>query len=263
MKYFRKLYPDGGQYAVITDFSNPVITERINTYEDLFFIKSLKDICDYNNIENVELVISCLFQQQHDRRFEDNQSFELKLVADFINSCNFKKVHIFHPHSDSTSIAIKNFHLIDNSAYVSEVLDEIIAETGHKPVLLSTDGGSYKWINKLADKIIYTGEVYGASKARDPYTHKLTQVIDKQDFKGQSVVVIDDISVFGGTFLGLAKMLKERNVGDLYLVVSHITVKNPNKELEQLYKKVYSTNSKYEQSDYQLNNLIVKNIFKF
>jgi len=51
MQYTRGKYPDGGVYAQVTDFSYPVITERINSYEDLFFIKSLKDVCDYNEID--------------------------------------------------------------------------------------------------------------------------------------------------------------------------------------------------------------------
>ena len=263
MKYQRQRYPDGGIYATITDFSNPIITERINSYEDLFFIKSLKDICDNNDINDVELVIPCLFQQQHDRRFEQNQSFELQLVADFINSCNFKRVHVFHPHSDATGIAIKRIKIIDNSAFIKPILSEINLSTGRTPILLSTDGGSFKWINKLADVIEFKGEVYGANKSRDQNTHKLTQVIDRQDFEGRDVVIVDDICVAAGTFVGLAKMLKTRNVGNLYLIVSHITIKNPNKELEQLYKQVYTTNSKYEREDYELNNLTVKKIFNF
>ena len=249
MKYERYKYPDGGIYAVITDFTNPIITERINTYEDLFFIKSLKEVCDYNRVKNVELVIPCMFQQQHDRRFEENQSFELKIVSDFINSCNFDKVSVFHPHSDSTQMGLNNVHIIDNSEFVSKVLDDI----GSNPIMLSTDGGSYKWINKLADKLNYESEVYGASKSRDPQTHKLVQVIDRQDFQGKDILILDDLCVFGGTFLGLAKMLKERNVGKIYLAVSHITVENPNKELSNLYDKIYCTNSKFE--SYDLENL--------
>lgn len=249
MVYKRLKYPDGGIYAQIDDFTNPIITERINTYEDLFFIKSLKEACDYNRVKNVELVIPCMFQQQHDRRFEENQSFELKLVSDFINSCNFDKVSVFHPHSDSTQMGLNNVHIIDNSEFVSKVLDDI----GSKPIMLSTDGGSYKWINKLADKLDYQSEVYGASKSRDPQTHKLVQVIDRQDFDGKDIIILDDLCVFGGTFLGLAKMLKERNAGKLYLAVSHITVEKPNKELSNLYEKIYCTNSKYEA--YELDNL--------
>lgn len=249
MIYKKLKYPDGGIYAQIDDFTNPVITERINTYEDLFFIKSLKEACDHNLVENVELVIPCMFQQQHDRRFNENESFELQIVSEFINSCNFSKVHVFHPHSDVTQGALKRARIIDNSDFVSKVLEDI----GSKPILLSTDGGSYKWINKLADKLDYESEVYGASKSRDPQTHKLVQVIDRQDFQGKDILILDDLCVFGGTFLGLAKMLKERNVGKLYLAVSHITVENPNKELSNLYDKIYCTNSKFE--SYDLENL--------
>jgi ribose-phosphate pyrophosphokinase len=255
MIYERKRYPDNGVYAEITDFSNPVITERINTYEDLFFIKSLKEVCDYNKIEKVQLVIPCLFQQQHDRRFSHNQSFELKIVCEFINSCNFDMVTVFHPHSDATQISLDSFYLIDNSEFITDVLTDI----GTTPVLLSTDGGSYKWINKLADVIDFQGEVYGASKARDAVTHKLVQLIDRQDFGGRDILICDDLCVFGGTFIGLAKMLRERNVGKLYLAVSHITVPNPNKVLETLYDKIYTTNSKYD--NYDLSNLTVFKYF--
>jgi ribose-phosphate pyrophosphokinase len=256
MIYQRKKYPDGFIYPEVTDFSNPVIIERINTYEDLFFIKSLKSICDYNNIENVELVIPCMPQQQHDRRFETNLSFELKLVGDFINSCNFKKVSIFHPHSDVTEAVISNCNIIDNSKFILKVLADI---NSPNLTLLSTDGGSYKWINKLANKINFEGEVYGASKARqssaDKTKHSLVQLIDRKDFEGKDVLVIDDLCVFGGTFLGLADMLRRRNVGRLYLAISHITVPKPNKELENLYDKIYCTNSKYD--SYDLKNLSI------
>lgn len=123
MIYTRRKYPDGGVYAEVTDFSNPVITERINSYEDLFFIKSLKEVCDYNDIENVELNIPCLFQQQHDRRFHKNESFELQIVADFINSCKFKKVWIFHPHNESAlMMGIHNVEIIDNTSFIEKVL---------------------------------------------------------------------------------------------------------------------------------------------
>ena len=255
MIYKRHRYPDGTIYAEITDFREPVITERINTYEDLFFIKSLKDICDFNQIQNVVLKIPCMFQQQHDRRFETNQSFELKLVCDFINSCNFTRVYVFHPHSDSTLMGLNNSRVIDNSVFISKVLEDI----GSRPMLFSTDAGSFKWINKLADVLHYDDNVYAASKSRDMVTHKLTQTVEKLDFEGQDILVLDDLCVFGGTFVGLAKLLKTRNVGKLYLAVSHITVVNPNKELEELYEKVYCTNSKYD--NYELANVKVFNEF--
>jgi len=49
----------------------------------------------------------------------------------------------------------------------------------------------------------------------------MAYAVDKQDLEGRSVVVIDDICSKGGTFMGLAKELKKRNAGKIYLVVSH------------------------------------------
>ena len=255
MTYKRNRYPDGAVYAEITDFNHPVITERINNYEDLFFIKSLKDICDYNGVKDVQLRIPCIFQQQHDRRFEHNQSFELRLVCDFINSCDFASVTVFHPHSDATQMGLNNCNVQDNSSFIGLVIKDI----GTTPTLFSTDAGSFKWINKLADKLKYKGPVYAASKSRDLVTHKLTQTVEKLDFEGQDILVLDDLCVYGGTFVGLAKLLKTKNVGKLYLAVSHMTVLNPNKELEGLYEKVYCTNSKYD--EYNLSNIKVFNFF--
>jgi ribose-phosphate pyrophosphokinase len=256
MIYTKHRYPDGFVYAEVTDFSNPVIIEKINNYEDLMFLMSLKTTLDHKDIEDVELVIPCMPQQQHDRRFEENQSFELKNICSFINRLNFKKVHVFHPHSDSTEMGLKRVRIINNSSFIKKVLADI---NSPNLTLLSTDGGSYKWINKLANNINFEGEVYGASKARqlsaDKTKHSLVQLIDKRDFGGKDVMVVDDLCVFGGTFVGLAKMLRERNVGKLYLAVSHITVPNPNKELEKLYDRIYCTNSKYD--SYDLNNLTI------
>ena len=127
-------------------------------------------------------------------------------------------------------------------------------------IILFPDAGAFKWGMKLLDKLNWTGDVCVASKCRqysDGKT-KLIQVIERADFGGKDVLVIDDLLVGGGTFLGLATMLHERNVGKLFLAVSHITIPNPNKALETAYERIYCTNSKYDQ--YELSNLTVFNM---
>ena len=245
MKYERRHYPDGGVYAVIYNFDHPIIKERINTYEDLFFIKSLKDICDYNDVE-VELFIPCMFQQQHDRRFNENESFELRIVADFINSCNFKRVYIHHPHSDVTGALINRSRVIDNHLFINEVLRKVGSEN---LVLMSSDAGGFKPLIKLADIIEWKGETESAAKSRDPLTHKLTQQVSTMDFKGKDVLIVDDICVYGGTFVGLGKIMETRNVGKMYLACSHVTVKEPSRELPNYYDRMFTTNSKYDSYD--------------
>jgi ribose-phosphate pyrophosphokinase len=73
--------------------------------------------------------------------------------------------------------------------------------------------------------------------------------------------VLDDLMVGGSTFLGITKMLKDRNIGDIYLAVSHVTIPSPNKDMEINFKKIYTTNSKG--LDYNLNNIEVIKMFDF
>jgi ribose-phosphate pyrophosphokinase len=152
-------------------------------------------------------------------------------------------------------MGLNNSRVIDNSIFIGSVLEDIKST----PIFLSTDAGSFKWINKLADTLHHEGGVYAASKSRDLVTHKLTQNIEKLDFEGKDILVLDDLLVGGATFIGISELLKSKNVGKLYLAVSHITIKTPNKKLETCFDKIYSTNSKYD--DYELNNLEVIKIF--
>ena len=89
-----------------------------------------------------------------------------------------------------------------------------------------------------------------ASKSRKYVNGKseLTQVLDRDDFKGKDILIIDDICVYGGTFKGLAKMLDERNCGKLFLAVSHMTVLELGKDsVGNYFDRVFTTNSKYNE----------------
>lgn len=257
MKYEVVRYPDGGYYIKILEPFTRLVY-RINSYEDLFILRSIKDA----NPDFTEVYIPCMFQQQHDRRFKSGESFELKLVCEFINSCGFSKVQIFHPHSDVTPALINNCEVMVNFSFVYTVLLQIygsqsIAE--ERCVLMSTDAGGFKPLMNLAEKLHWQGEVYSATKARkfDGGKSVLTQVIDRQDFGNKDILIIDDLCVFGGTFLGLVSLLKDKGVGDLYCAFSHLTVKNPNPQLETAFKTIFTTDSKYPASDYALKNLNV------
>ena len=127
---------------------------------------------------------------------------------------------------------------------------------------------------KLADKLQWRGEVYGASKSRkyEDGKSKLIQVVDKTDFKGKDILIIDDICVYGGTFKGLSKMLKERNCGKLYLAISHMTVDNLGTDpVTNYFDKIFTTNSKgfeylvegtgHDKIGYRPTNLEVIEIF--
>ncbi len=256
-------YPDGTSYVSETKLGEQVF--RINSYEDLWHLNqfvdafhSQHDTITVNMRPNI--IIPNLIDAQADRRFNKGESSGLKLILKFLNGldANFK---IFHPHNGEVVEALMgNVEIIDNTKFIEEVFNSIgIKEThssGHfdwwystnssNTILMSSDAGGFKPLMKLADKLEWRGETFSASKSRklEGSESKLVQQIDRQDFEGKDILIIDDMCLYGGTFIGLAKMLKERNCGKLYLAVSHLTVNSPNPELFTLFDKVFTTNSK-------------------
>lgn len=245
-------YPDGSSYAQIDRYDprlmvkHPSFTHRINSYEDLWHMLQIIDA--FNALGLVPTVtIPCLFDAQADRRFDTHQSYGLALVLDAMKLRKAKYV-IFHPHNeDIVQFALPDAHIVSNAAFFNAVA--ILENFRPKnTILLSPDAGGFKSLMKLADEVNWAGETYSASKYREwnDGESKLVQVIDRDDFGGKDVVVVDDLCVYGGTFKGLSKLLRKRNVGRLILVVSHMTIDDlGNDPVQNYFDAIYTTNSKY------------------
>lgn len=263
-------YPDGTSYVNNTSLGKQVF--RLNTYEDLWHLNQFVDAFHsehdtLTSVINPNIVIPNLIDAQADRRFNKGESFGLKLVLEFLNSlkANFE---IFHPHNPELVQGImNNVVIIDNSDFIKRVLWDIGQVEGNERsplswnkcqdnlILMSSDAGGFKPLIKLADKLEWTGETYSASKSRKYEEGKsiLTQMVDRQDFEGKDVLIIDDILIGGGTLIGLAKILQDKNVGKLYAAVSHTTIESPRSELEQYFSSIYTTDSKG--LEYTLKNM--------
>lgn len=218
MVYERIKYPDGQVGAKLIDISAPYeINERINSYEDLFFVKSLVEVLHYRNIKNLHLVIPCLFGQRSDRRFSPFQSLDLKVILDFINSCKFMTVEVLDAHSD-LSIGLNHYHKRGVAEFVSKSLDDIRKSIGNKDItLVSPDAGAYKKVFELGQQ--FGNPVVAAVKHRD-----LQGKIDLQfigDVKDKDCLIVDDLCSRGGTFTILSKKLREQGARKIYLYVSH------------------------------------------
>lgn len=247
-------YPDGSSYVNYTKLTDKIF--RVNSYEDLWHLNQFVDafISEHSRTPNV--LIPNLIDAQADRRFNKGESSGLHLVLEFLNSMK-AKFSVFHPHNaEVVEAALSGVNIIDNSDFVKEVLwslngnfeasDVYINLNKENLILMSSDAGGFKPLMKTADKINWQGETESASKSRQYLDgkSKLVQKIDRQDFGGKDILIVDDICVRGGTFVGLAKMLRERNAGKLYLAVSHMTLEELNPDLMEAFDKVFTTNSK-------------------
>jgi ribose-phosphate pyrophosphokinase len=267
-------YPDGTSYVNNTQLGEQVF--RINSYEDLWHLNQFVDAfhSQHDTLTTKirpNIIIPNLIDAQADRRFNKGESSGLKLVLKFLNGldANFK---IFHPHNQEVvENALENVQIIDNSEFIQKVLSSLVfdefrqsdfsdieyyrdhvSNISDKLILMSSDAGGFKPLMKLCDKIKWKGETFSAAKARSWDRidgTKFVQQINRDDFGGKDILIIDDICVYGGTFKGLSKLLKERNCGKLYLAVSHMTVQNLGEDpVTNYFDKVFTTDSKYENS---------------
>jgi len=198
------------------------IYARANNSDDIMRILLTNDALKRMGYEKIDLFIPYMPYARQDRVMVDGEPFSLKVFANMINSCGFNRVFVFDAHSDMVGGLIDNIHLITNSKFVELCIKEICLETGSVPVWACPDSGAYKKVFKLADAVGYKGEIILCNKARDLSTGKIASfTVDKNDLGGNNIIVNDDICSKGGTFMGLAKELKKRNAGKIYLIVSH------------------------------------------
>ena len=273
MEYVVKAYPDGSKYVDIIKFSSTLVF-RLNSYEDLWILNQIHDIVKHQG-RIVNVIISNLLDAQADRRFNDNQPHGLKLVCSFLNEMKNFFYKIYHPHNpEVVESLLDRVEIIDNHDFIYEVLSELKSNyydfnaynMEDNLILMSSDAGGFKPLMKLCDKLEWAGETSSASKSRKYVNGKseLTQVLDRDDFKGKDILIIDDICVYGGTFKGLSKMLKKRNCGRLFLAVSHMTVLELGEDsVGNYFDSVFTTNSKFEEDYTSDGNTSLARVTKF
>lgn len=256
LEYEIKSYPDGAKYVVVKKIHQN-LTFRLNSYEDLWILGQIHDVVKLAGW-SVTVTIPFLIDSQADRRFDIDQPHSLRLVCNFLNGLEEFSYRIFHPHNaEVVEALLDRVEIVDNFEFIRKVLLEIegkgmpewLLGLGENLVLMSSDAGGFKPLMKLADKLKWSGETFSASKSRkyEDGKSRLVQQVDRQDFEGKDILIVDDICVYGGTFKGLSKLLRERNCGKIYLAVSHMTVQELGEDsVTDYFERVFTTNSKFE-----------------
>lgn len=177
---------------------------------------------------------------RQDRVCSEGESLAIKVFANLINSMNFSMVYIADPHSDVTSALINN----------SQVVEQYKTIRGHIPAIreagismvVAPDAGSTKKAYKIAHEY-HLGFIQGV-KHRDTETGALTGFEAYGDVDGKDVIIVDDICDGGGTFIGLAKVLKEKGAKSVSLFVTHgIFSKGLGCLLDSYIDTIYTTDS--------------------
>ncbi|PGT10247.1 ribose-phosphate pyrophosphokinase [Bacillus cereus] len=220
---------------------------------DLIQLMLVKRFLDEADDKKVVLRISYMPYSRMDRRM-GTDAFTLKYVCDFINSLDFSAVYVHESHSDVTPALLNRCVTIEDGEHLFELVSKEIEFDKEKDYVLFPDAGAQKRYSKLG----VTNQLVGL-KNRNVETGRIESLQIIGDIKpGRKVVILDDLSSFGGTFLMSAKALKELDAGDIFLAVTHCedSIFKGDIPDSDLIKKVYTSDSIINESTHEKVEII-------
>lgn len=224
------------------------ISHRLNSFNDFGLLLLAIDALKRMECSDLNVFIPYFPAARQDRVMIAGEPLTVKVYTDILNQQGLKKVMIYDPHSEVCSALLNNCKVVSNHTFIESVLKELPDDL----LLVAPDGGALKKIHQLAF-YLKKYEVLECSKSRDVATGKLSGFkVNEENLKQKPCLIVDDICDGGGTFLGLAKELKRKNAGDLYLAVSHGIFSKGVNELAGVFDKIFTTDSVKENDSDQV-----------
>jgi ribose-phosphate pyrophosphokinase len=218
-----------------------MITARIRNPDELFGLCLAYSVITNLGFaqDEMHLKLYYLMGGRMDRVISDQEPFTLQMVAHIINSFKFETIQVFAPHSSATTNLLNAGWAGEleskELAFYSKALSITYYRGGdRKPgVFLPDVEGQKRFYNKLHKNLNQWeyGEIVAGNKKRDMATGKLSGFEVLTDRVPESILILDDLVDGGYTFVGQAKVLRERGAKFIALAVPHaILSKGPNIE---------------------------------
>lgn len=203
-----------------------------------------------NGFEDLALYMPYLPNARQDRVKNNEDVFTLKYFCEFINSLNFKWVHIFDAHSAVGPALLNNCINENPRSTICNTLNLI--KDNDELLIFYPDEGAMKRYSQL----ISLPYAFGV-KRRNWETGKIESldVIGGDSIKGKNILIIDDICSRGGTFYHSAKALKELGANKIYLYITHCenTILEGDLLESGLIEEVFTTNSIFTKEHKKIN----------
>lgn len=196
------------------------ITAHLKTSSDVMSLIMLTDACRRLSGLRKDTVFTLympyISYARQDRVMNPGESLAIKAFCDLINNLNFDKVVVDDPHSDVSASLLNNIEIRDQAQLASEHAHYLY---GRDVVIVAPDTGARKKAQKVADR--FRLPIVEAGKVRNVETGKITGTTVYGDVDGLECLIVDDLIDQGGTFIALAKVLKEAGAKKVILYVTH------------------------------------------
>ncbi len=217
MPYERAFFPDGTQRLKIDpDLSKVSIGWYYENDSELFTVLAIAQ--SYRELGVlVSLFLPYIPNARMDRVKSKAEVFTLKVFARLINQAGFTKVTVLDAHSNVAPALLDRVRSVDVAGVIRQAALQYLPED---LILYFPDEGSKK---RYADLFPEYRFVTGM-KVRDWSTGQIKglQVLcDGVELEGKTILMIDDIIAYGGSFYYSALKLKELGAGKIYAYATH------------------------------------------
>ncbi len=215
------------------------ISQRIGSFNDMGLLLMAVDAVRRAGVRCIKLIIPYFPAARQDRVMVAGEPLSVKVYASILNQLDLDEVLVYDAHSEVTPAVLDRSKVVTNHTFIKAVT----AHLGAAVTLISPDGGALKKIYKVS-AFLDGMPVVECSKVREVKTGKLSGFkVYADDLAGANCLIVDDICDGGGTFMGLAKELKNKGAAKLYLAVSHGIFSKGLDNLKQHFDLIFTTDS--------------------
>lgn len=235
-----------------------VIAQRIQCSDDLLLLLLATDALRRSGYKKISALLPYFPAARQDRVMVPGEPLSLKIYSQLINAQQYERVIVFDPHSDVTAALLDNVQILTNEFFIKAIIKKI---NSPNICLVAPDAGAAKKLHFLAQQLNIT-EIISCEKIRDVSNGKLSGFkVHATDLKNKTCLIIDDICDGGNTFIGIAKELKNKNAGLIYLAISHGIFSDGFDKFKNIIDGIFTTDSFGEIKNNQVDVIETNQIF--
>ncbi len=192
------------------------IETAIRSPYDLILLLLAKDVLDMNGYIT-SLDIRYLLGGRMDRSIDHLQPNTLRVICRTLLGAGFRRIRVLDPHSQVSLKFLGAEKVLPRKA-VEKVLSTY--DVWGTQIIIPDKGATERVRSLIGERRWFSSQ---CEKVRDPATGALSwfKVLDGHNLLGRTCLILDDICDGGGTFVGLAKVLKEAGAKEVHLFVTH------------------------------------------
>jgi ribose-phosphate pyrophosphokinase len=198
--------------------------------DHVFELCSLVDACKRSSVKSVTAIIPCYPYARSDKKDKPRVPINGALIAKWLGTSGVDRIICMDLHSGQiqgfTDIPLDNLYAIN--LLIKKLMESIfrglsVDERNEKFILVSPDNGALKTVNAYAKKLKM--KFVTMHKQRDysqkSVVSKSLLIGEKEDIEGKIGIIIDDIGDSFGTMVAAANELREKDVKDIIIVITH------------------------------------------